>query len=446
MLSSWSKKSIYRPGGYSVKKKQRFNLRVKLVLFTTVLALITYTMSAIFIYVIQDYLQSMINMSEQTYVILILILGVIWSGILAYFAARFITKPLQNLERSAMNAAEGHLNQTIEIRGSDDEIRSLSIAFNKMLQNLQNMIDNINKHFDHTNKSVIQLREATEQSAQYSALISRSTTDISQGAEGSAEAIQQTVELIEYATKIAEEVQLKAGQSKEKSIEMLTVLDDSKRAVHGLVQGIQTIVTDQKDSLEDVNELKENAIQVESIITMVGDIAEQTNLLALNASIEAARAGEHGRGFAVVADEVRVLADQSAQAVQRISGLIGDIQEGVSQVVTKMNDNVTKASAEAEIGLQSNQTIEHMTTSVTDVASEIESISELVDKQLNSIQATVEQSQDVAAIAEETSAASEEVSASVDEQASTVESINEQARELEGQANTLNEQIKRFTI
>lgn len=446
MLSSWSKKSIYRPGGYSVKKKQRFNLRVKLVLFTTALALITYTMSAIFIYVIQDYLQSMINMSEQTYVILILVLGVIWSGILAYFAARFITKPLQNLERSAMNAAEGHLNQTIEIRGSDDEIRSLSIAFNKMLQNLQNMIDNINKHFDHTNKSVIQLREATEQSAQYSALISRSTTDISQGAEGSAEAIQQTVELIEYATKIAEEVQLKAGQSKEKSIEMLTVLDDSKRAVHGLVQGIQTIVTDQKDSLEDVNELKENAIQVESIITMVGDIAEQTNLLALNASIEAARAGEHGRGFAVVADEVRVLADQSAQAVQRISGLIGDIQEGVSQVVTKMNDNVTKASAEAEIGLQSNQTIEHMTTSVTDVASEIESISELVDKQLNSIQATVEQSQDVAAIAEETSAASEEVSASVDEQASTVESINEQARELEGQANTLNEQIKRFTI
>lgn len=429
-----------------MKKKQRFNLRVKLVLFTTVLALITYTMSAIFIYVIQDYLQSMINMSEQTYVILILVLGVIWSGILAYFAARFITKPLQNLERSAMNAAEGHLNQTIEIRGSDDEIRSLSIAFNKMLQNLQNMIDNINKHFDHTNKSVIQLREATEQSAQYSALISRSTTDISQGAEGSAEAIQQTVELIEYATKIAEEVQLKAGQSKEKSIEMLTVLDDSKRAVHGLVQGIQTIVTDQKDSLEDVNELKENAIQVESIITMVGDIAEQTNLLALNASIEAARAGEHGRGFAVVADEVRVLADQSAQAVQRISGLIGDIQEGVSQVVTKMNDNVTKASAEAEIGLQSNQTIEHMTTSVTDVASEIESISELVDKQLNSIQATVEQSQDVAAIAEETSAASEEVSASVDEQASTVESINEQARELEGQANTLNEQIKRFTI
>src|SRR5690625_6951486 len=76
MLSSWSKKSIYRPGGYYVKKKQRFNLRVKLVLFTTVLALITYTMSAIFIYVIQDYLQSMINMSEQTYVILILILGV----------------------------------------------------------------------------------------------------------------------------------------------------------------------------------------------------------------------------------------------------------------------------------------------------------------------------------------------------------------------------------
>src|SRR5690606_39573054 len=131
--------------------------------------------------------------------------------------------------------------------------------------------------------------------------------------------------------------------------------------------------------------LRQNALQVESIITMVGEIAEQTNLLALNASIEAARAGEHGKGFAVVAEEIRKLADQSAQNVQRISELILAIQEDVQEVVRKITDNVTFAKEESEKGAETNVTIEHMATSVEEVASEIDEITGLVEKQLESI-------------------------------------------------------------
>src|SRR5699024_5549442 len=114
-----------------------------------------------------------------------------------------------------------------------------------------------------------------------------------------------TAEAIEEATTLAQEVQGRATQSQEKSTAMIEVLHHSKQVVNRLVEGIQTLAKDQQASLEDVEHLKENALQVESIISMVGDIAEQTNLLALNASIEAARAGEHGQGFAVVADEIR---------------------------------------------------------------------------------------------------------------------------------------------
>ena len=50
----------------------------------------------IFIYVIYDYFQSYV--SQTVYNIIVMLLGVVWSGILAYGAAVFLIKPLRKLE------------------------------------------------------------------------------------------------------------------------------------------------------------------------------------------------------------------------------------------------------------------------------------------------------------------------------------------------------------
>ncbi|AIF44674.1 methyl-accepting chemotaxis protein [Virgibacillus sp. SK37] len=428
------------------KKKYRFSLRLKLVLLTTVLAIITYSCSAFFLYVIYDYVQAFWQISKELFTILTLSLGIFWSGVLAYFAATMITRPLEKLEKAASMAADGNLEQEIEISKSDDEIRSLGIAFDKMLKSLTAMVQGIDEHFNKTNKSVIYMKEVSDQAAQHSLIIRSSIDDISRGAESSSEAIQNTAESVEMATELAGEVQHKASQSKDKSTNMLEVLTYSRKAVNQLVTGIHKLAEDQEASLADVNHLKQNALQVESIISMVGGIAEQTNLLALNASIEAARAGEHGRGFAVVAEEVRKLADQSGQAVHRISDLITAIQQDVDLVVKKINDNVIYANKEAEQGENTNHAIEQMSGSVQEVAAEIDMISKLVDKQLESIQNTVKQSQEVAAIAEETSAGAEEMNASIHEQAATIERVDQLAHELEEQANGLSKQLTKFTV
>ena len=73
-------------------------------------------------------------------------------------------------------------------------------------------------------------------------------------------------------------------------------------------------------------ELSEHTQQIGNTISVVDDIAEQTNMLALNAAVEAARAGEHGKGFAVVAGEIRKLADESKQAITKITSLTSNIQ------------------------------------------------------------------------------------------------------------------------
>jgi len=429
-----------------VKKSYRFSLRMKLVLFTTILALITYSTSAFFIYYLYDQLQGFLNMSMEMFAIMTLSLGIIWSGILAYLFARIITKPLENLEKVASQAAEGDLNQTINIQQSDDEIKALSLAFDKMLKNLKIMVEDINENFVQTNQSVIELKSVSSQVNDHSNSISASVDDISNGAESSALAIQNTAEAMETATNLAEEVEGKARQSSEKAQVMLGTLEESKNVVNQLVKGIQQLAFDQNESLKDVNKLNQNATEVESIITMVGDIAEQTNLLALNASIEAARAGEHGKGFAVVADEVRKLADESASAVQQISSLIKVIQDDVKLVAKKMDNNVNEAKKEANNGEKTNTVIEEMSTSVEEVASDIDIISSLVNKQLTSIQATASESQEVAAIAEETSAGAEEMNASIQEQASTIENVDKLAHDLEKQAQNLNKHIREFNV
>ncbi|MGN1387929.1 MAG: methyl-accepting chemotaxis protein [Bacillus sp. (in: firmicutes)] len=413
-------------------------------LFITVVAIITYTSSAVFIYVLYPLFFSSFNQTGFT--IVTLSAGVIWSSIIAFMAAGFIIKPLQKLERVALKAAHGDIGEDAEISKVDDEIRSLGIAFNHMLYNLRDMVLNIDENFKKTNEKVNIISAESTKAAEQADSISRTIREIALGADTSAVSIQNTAESVEEISYLARNVQGRAQSSEQISVEMVAELTKSKEVIRSLTSGIQKLANDNEDSLEAVQRLEGNAKKVEQIIQLVGDIAAQTNLLALNASIEAARAGEHGKGFAVVAEEVRLLADESANAVQGISTLIQNIQQDVQSVVTKISNQVKIANKEAEKGVETNAIIEEMTKTVHEVAAAVQEITKLVDQQMKSVENTSMLSQEVAAIAEETSAGAGEVSAATVEQTNVISNVESLASELQTQADQLKRTITRFKM
>ena len=251
---------------------------------------------------------------------------------------------------------------------------------------------------------------------------------------------------MEEVIKMAQEVENKAKSSEAISIEMVRDLDQAQQVIQSLISGIETLASNNQQSLKTVKGLEENASQIEQVIQLVGEIAGQTNLLALNASIEAARAGEHGKGFAVVAEEVRLLADESAKAVQGISTLIQNIQQGVKSVVQQITKQEEMASSGVHMGTETTAALEGMSRSVSEMARSTSEITNLVSRQIQGIKVVSIQAGEVAAISEETAAGTQQVKVAISHQMEMMECVRSLTLDLKKQAEELKNTITKFKL
>ena len=172
-----------------------FNLRTKLVLFVGILALVTYSVSFIFIEYIQPTFFSSVN--RIVFEIITYCLGIAWSCILAAIFSVIIVKPLQKLEQTATRVAEGKIGEDVDMPKTNDEIRSVAQAFQLMLVNLRGMVDGIEDNFEKTNDTIRHLSKQTVAARAEASNIASTVGQISRGADASANAVQDTVEAIE---------------------------------------------------------------------------------------------------------------------------------------------------------------------------------------------------------------------------------------------------------
>lgn len=143
-----------------------------------------------------------------------------------------------------------------------------------------------------------------------------------------------------------------------------------------------------------IDKLVESSEQIGEITTTIKEISEQTNLLALNASIEAARAGREGLGFAVIAQEIRKLSEQTHQAANQISLLIGTNKKDIKNVNNALNKTIEEVKE--SIGLVDSagvsfEIISGLITNAWEEADEIIRSTKQLEEETVSIQESMDQ-------------------------------------------------------
>ena len=196
-----------------------------------------------------------------------------------------------------------------------------------------------------------------------------------------------TTQLTMQASDTSEGAQTAAAAVEEMSASVQEIANSATQAVTVAREAVTAAST----ASDRVAQLDLSSQEIGVVVKLITSIAEQTNLLALNATIEAARAGEAGKGFAVVASEVKELARETADATQRITKMIGTLQDDSSHVTTaltaitdlihQISDAQTSIAGAVE---EQSATTNEISRSVNDVAQTAEAtthdISAIVDQ------------------------------------------------------------------
>ncbi|GGP58948.1 methyl-accepting chemotaxis protein [Shewanella saliphila] len=305
--------------------------------------------------------QKLEQATEQMYIsIAVLIIALAFVIFMSLAVTRYLHHSLGVLHKEITHAGTQFDLTTRLPHQSEDEFGQISLAFNQMMAEFEEVIGQV-----HSN--AVNLVDAVEQMNGYTRSLQ---SDVQQG---SSEAEQVASAMTEMSATV-NEIAANAVQASDASAKANLEAKNGENDVNKTSDAIQILANEIADAADAIGRLDVDVQSIVTILDVISSIAEQTNLLALNAAIEAARAGEQGRGFAVVADEVRTLAQRSQTSTEDIKNMTERLQAGAATAVSAMK----RGQQQAQVSVDESKHAGNELKLIADHVSVIDSMNEQI--------------------------------------------------------------------
>lgn len=394
------------------------------------------------------------NQTEHTNLTLvicaiILLISIIFAVILATILSTSITRPLKNICDISEQVSKGNLTARVNDKyiTHKDETGILAKSISSMTENMaktilliKNSSDTLNTLVEHNTIALGDLNTRLNETSHAANDLSASLEQTAASSEEMSASTMEIEDAIEVVALKSQDGAVMAGEISQRANGLRENFTNSKRNSDEIFSTIQVTLL---KSLQDAKAVEEINALADSIL----NITSQTNLLALNAAIEAARAGEQGKGFSVVADEIRMLAENSAETVNKIQKVANVVISSVNKLVDDSNKLLAFVSTDISQDYNSmlNATLDYDkdAVAVNDMTSELSATSEQLHASINAIATTInEVTHATTDGAENTSI----VASKVNDITANAQIIMENVNKTKKAADDLTEMIKQFQV
>ncbi|WP_158598269.1 methyl-accepting chemotaxis protein [Falsibacillus albus] len=307
---------------------------------------------------------------------IILLIGSAGMAILFYFLHRVFMKKAHNQAINTVMKGFTEAGVTLEAVKKP----SLEQLLNEVKAHAGNGTHGLNEEAVNIMDMYAKIADSFEVLAAGSEEMEATMNDMLDGALLQADNVEKSTKSMEEMSTGVHQVADNTERVSESAILASNKTAEGNKAIHHLVQQMQSIHSSVNQSADILKQLGSYSNKIGDIVAVITNISEQTNLLALNAAIEAARAGEHGKGFSVVAEEVRKLASESTSSAKEIAEMIQFIQTNTFNAIETME----KGLAEINTGLDevnvAGDSFEHISSSISDVTVQIQEISATIQQ------------------------------------------------------------------
>ncbi|PLX81036.1 MAG: hypothetical protein C0616_06135 [Desulfuromonas sp.] len=295
-----------------------------------------------------------------------------------------LTELGEKIHESSREVNEGAVTQSVSLEQSHRALVTIDETSAEIADSVTTLVTVVEESSSATLELGATIEEIATQMEKLFANVEEVSSSISEMSVSSRQ-VTENIDILGSSTEVTassiieldaaiKEIEENAQQTSELAAQASEDADRGRQAVGATIAGINTIRQSVDRAGEVIESLGSRSQDIGKILTVIDDIANQTSLLALNAAIIAAQAGEHGRGFAVVAEEIRGLAERTAVSTREIGTIITDLQDGTTEAVAVMHENMTRVHKEVARSEEAEQALEMIQTSTEKAYQQVSSI------------------------------------------------------------------------